>query len=248
MRMGVPTEYEAGNELEPSIRPRVVDEAEEVLGSYHRLLLGSGFVAGLTAAVLPAVSGLQVPAAFLVMVFALLGILFLSPITREPRLARDVLRRWDILRVERALNAEGGTDPRVEVAEAMADRVVRHPSVDEEVRDRTRTLVRRLKLLLNDLRRIEWLLQTRTVGAGTTNGRSISDLQDVLDARVAGILGQLSEIHRTVVLRDAAALGRVLASADDFLRELEAEREVDRLLSQAEGRTRAADLMGSHGD
>ena len=118
-------------------------------------------------------------------------------------------------------------------------------AVDEGVRERTRMLVRRLKLLLNDLRRIEWLLQTRTVGAGTTNGRSISDLQDVLDARVAGILGQLSEIHRTVVLRDAAALGRVLASADDLLRELEAEREVDRLLTQAEGRTRSGDLMGS---
>lgn len=240
--------YEEGTELEPSIRPRVVDEAEEVLASYHRLLLGSGFAAALTALVLPVTLGVQVPAEFLIMVFALLGILFLAPITREPRLARDVLRRWDILRVERALNAEGGTDPRVEVAESMADRVIRHPSVDEGVRERTRMLVRRLKLLLNDLRRIEWLLQTRTVGAGSSNGRSISDLQDVLDARVAGVLAQLSEIHRTVVLRDAAALGRVLESADDLLRELEAEREVDRLLAQAEGRTRSGDLMGSHGD
>jgi hypothetical protein len=246
--MGESGDYEGGTELEPSIRPRVVDEAEEVLGSYHRLLLGSGFAAGATAVMSPLVFGVEVPAEFLIMVFALLGILFLAPITREPRLARDVLRRWDILRVERALNAELGTDPRVEVAEAMADRVVRHPSVDEGVRDRTRMLVRRLKLLLNDLRRIEWLLQTRTVGAGSTNGRSISDLQDVLDARVAGVLGQLSEIHRTVVLRDAAALGRVLAAADDLLRELEAEREVDRLLTQAEGRTRAVDLTGSQGD
>lgn len=246
--MGESTGFEGGTELEPSIRPRVVDEAEEVLGSYYRLLLGAGFAAGLTALVLPVAFGAQVPPEFLIMVFALLGLLFLAPITREPRLARDVLRRWDILRVESALNAEGGRDSRVEVAEAMADRVVRHPSVNDGVRDRTRTLVRRLKLTLNDLRRVEWLLQTRTVVTGTTNGRSLSDLQDVLDARVAGILGQLSEIHRTVVLRDAVALGRVLASADDLLRELEAEREVDRLLSQAEGRTRTADLTGSHGD
>ena len=236
---------EDGTELEPSIRPRVVDEAEEVLASYYRLLLGAGLGAAVLALTLPVVVGVQVPVEFLIMVFALLGILFLAPITREPRLARDVLRRWDILRVERALNAESGHDPRVEVAEAMADRVLRHPSVDEGVRGRTRLLVRRLKLLLNDLRRIEWLLQTRTVGPGTGNGRSISDLQDVLDARVAGILGQLSEIHRTVVLRDAEALGRVLASADDLLRELEAEREVDRLLAQAEGRTRARDLHGA---
>lgn len=246
--MGEADEYQGGTDLEPSIRPRVVDEAEEVLGSYHRLLLGSGFGVAITALVMPVAFSIQVPAEFLIMIFVLLGILFLAPITREPRLARDVLRRWDILRVERALHAELGTDPRVEVAESMADRVVRHPSVDEGVRDRTRMLVRRLKLLLNDLRRIEWLLQTRTVGAGSMNGRSISDLQDVLDARVAGVLGQLSEIHRTVVLRDAAALGRVLASADDLLRELEAEREVDRLLAQAEGRTRAGDVVSAQGD
>lgn len=230
-----------GTELEPSIRPRVVDEAEEVLASYHRLLLGAGFAVALVALALPMLFGVQVPAEFLILVCGLLGILFLAPITREPRLARDVLRRWDSLRVERALNVELGTDPRVEVAEAMADRIVRHPSVDEGVRDRTRMLLRRLRLLINDLRRIEWLRQTRTVGTESTNGRSISDLQDVLDARVAGVLGRLSEIHRTVVLRDAAALGPVVAAADDLLRELEAEREVDRLLTQAEGRTGAGD-------
>ena len=39
-----------------------------------------------------------------------------------------------------------------------------------------------------------------------------------------------------MVMRDADALGRALASVDDLLRELEAEREVDRLLSEAEGR------------
>lgn len=246
--MGEPGGYRGSTELEPSIRPRVVDEAEEVLASYHRLLLGTGFAALVVALALPTLFGAQLPAEVLIVVCALLGLLFLAPVTREPRLARDVLRRWDILRVERALNAELGTDPRVEVAEAMADRIVRHPSVEEGVRDRTRMLLRRLKLLINDLRRIEWLLQTRTVGAGSTNGRSISDLQDVLDARVAGVLGRLSEIHRTVVLRDAEALGRVVAAADDLLRELEAEREVDRLLTQAEGRTGALDLSSSHGD
>jgi hypothetical protein len=246
--MGEPGGYRGDTELEPSIRPRVVDEAEEVLGSYHRLLLGSAFTTVLAAVFFPVLFGVHVPPEFLIVVCALLGILFLAPITREPRLARDVLRRWDILRVERALNAEVGSDPRVEVAEAMADRIVRHPSVDEGVRDRTRMLLRRLKLLINDLRRIEWLLQTRTVGTGSPDGRSISDLQDVLDARVAGVLGRLSEIHRTVVLRDAAALGRVLAAADDLLRELEAEREVDRLLTQAEGRTRAADPSSPQGD
>ena len=54
--------------------------------------------------------------------------------TREPRLAREVLGRWDRLRVDRALQASGiSNDPRLEVAESMAERVLR--GVEDLVRE-----------------------------------------------------------------------------------------------------------------
>lgn len=222
--------------LEPSTRPRVVDEAYEVMGSWSQTLIMSGLGATILWMMVGSLTLITLPIWGLPIVFLLLAMLYLWPVSREPRLARDVLRKWDDLRVDRALGSAGiYDDPRLEVAEAMADRVLRHPSVEEGARERARLLVRRLKLLLSDLRRVEWLVQTGSSALSPT-GRSVSDLQDVLDARVAGILGQLTEIHRTVVMRDADALGRALASVDDLLRELEAEREVDRLLSEAEGR------------
>ena len=222
--------------LEPSTRPRVVDEAYEVMGSWSQTLIMSGLGATILWMMVGSLTLITLPIWGLPIAYLLLAMLYRWPVSREPRLARDVLRKWDDLRVDRALGSAGiYDDPRLEVAEAMADRVLRHPSVEEGARERARLLVRRLKLLLSDLRRVEWLVQTGSSALSPT-GRSVSDLQDVLDARVAGILGQLTEIHRTVVMRDADALGRALASVDDLLRELEAEREVDRLLSEAEGR------------
>jgi len=116
----------------------------------------------------------------------------------------------------------------------MAERVLRHPSVDERVRGVTRALIRRLERLLDDLRRVEWLARSGTALDEGSRARSISDLQDLLDARVANLIGQLAELHRTVVLRDASALERAMGNVEDLLHELEAEREVERLLSDAE--------------
>ena len=41
-------------------------------------------------------------------------------------------------------------------------------------------------------------------------------------------------MHRTVVMRDAASLERAVGNVEELLQELEAEREVERLLAQAE--------------
>lgn len=229
-------EQDEAEALEPSTRPRVVDEAYEVMASWSQTLMMSALGATVLWFMVSTVTLITLPMWGLPIVYVVLGLLYLLPPSREPRLALDVLRKWDDLRVDRALGSAGiYDDPRLEVAEAMADRVLRHPSVEEGARERARMLVRRLKLVLSDLRRVEWLVQTGSSSL-SPSGRSISDLQDTLDVRVAGILGQLTEIHRTVVMRDADALGRALASVDDLLRELEAEREVDRLLSEAEGR------------
>lgn len=214
--------------------PRVVEEAEEVLSAYTWQVVGVGTLGTLVWAA-GSFFGTPLPLSWLLLLVAVLTLLYLVPITREPRLARDVLRRWDELRVERALERSGVSgDPRMEVAEAMAERVLRHPSVDDRVRSVARALIRRLQRLLDDLRRVEWLARSGTALDERSRARSISDLQDLLDARVANLIGQLAELHRTVVLRDAVALERAIGSVEDLLHELEAEREVERLLADAE--------------
>jgi hypothetical protein len=218
---------------EPPDRPRVVDEADEVLATYGWQL---GATAGLATVVWIASVWLStpIPIVALLAFLLVLVVLYRAPITRAPKLAREVLRRWDELRVQRALESAGASnDPRLEVADAMARRIVRHPTVSASVRQTADALVERLRVLLSDLRRVEWLGRTTSFHDGR-GMRSVSDLQDVLDARVASILAQLAELHRTVVLRDAAATERAVASVRELLATLEAQDEVERLLADAE--------------
>jgi len=219
---------------DPPERPRVVDEANEVLGSYSLQLLGAGGVASVLW-VASAFFGASLPPIWLVATLAVLMALYVVPVTREPRLAREVLRRWDLLRVERALEASGiSGDPRLEVAESMADRVLRHPTADPRIREATNALLRRLQRLLRDLGRLEYLTHARISMDRGEAARSISDLQDLLDARVAEVIGQIASLHRTVVLRDEVSLEGVVSAVEDLVRELEAEQEVERLLTDAE--------------
>lgn len=214
--------------------PRVVEEAHEVLGAYHLQVGGAAAVAAVAWAG-ALLSGTMLPLTWLLLVLGALCVLAFSPVTREPRLAKDVLRRWDALRVDRALASSGiSSDPRLEVAESMAERIVRHPSSDERVRSATLAMLRRLRRLLDDLRRTSYLANAQLADERQELSRSVSDLQDVLDARVAEVLGQLAQLHRTVVLRDTASLERVVGAVEDLVHELEAEQEVERLLSSAE--------------
>lgn len=219
----------------PSDRPRVVEEADEVLTVFGWQLGGTGAAAGLVWGG-AAWMGTPLPLAWLGVVLVALVLLYFSPVTREPKLAREVLRRWDELRVQRALETSGASsDPRLEVAESMAYRILQHPAVGANVRQTTEALVRQLRLVLADLRRVEWLGQTNAMDQ-SRRGRPISDLQDVLDARAAGIVAQLAELHRTVVLRDADATRRVMGTVQALLAELEAEEEVERFLADTEER------------
>lgn len=214
--------------------PRVVEEANEILTAYTWQLTGAAVVAVLGWGALGA-SGVWLPPLWLALVLAILVGIGIRPVTREPRLARDVLERWDALRIERALESSGlPTDPRLEVAESMAERIIRHPSVDDRTRTAASAMVTRLRRLLHDLRRTSYLTETQVADERQEVSRSISDLQDLLDARVADILGQLARLHRTVVLRDTAALEAAVSAVEDLVRDLEAEREVDRLLTSAE--------------
>lgn len=225
----------SGLEAEPTHElPRVVEEAHEVLASYH-LQVGATAAASVLTWIAVTASGLPIPMSWLVIVLAGVLLLALVPVTREPRLAKDVLRRWDALRVDRALASSGvSSDPRLEVAESMADRIVRHPSSDARVRVAASAMLGRLRRLLDDLRRTSYLAKAQLADERYDVSRSVSDLQDLLDARVADVLGQLAQLHRTVVLRDTAALEGVVSAVEELVRELEAEQEVERLLSSAE--------------
>jgi hypothetical protein len=81
---------------------------------------------------------------------------------------------------------------------------------------------------------VSYLAEAKATMDERSTARSISDLQDLLDARVAEILSQIAELHRTVVLRDAVSLEKAVGNVEDLLRVLEAEREVERLLTEAE--------------
>jgi hypothetical protein len=222
---------------QPPDRPGVVEEAHDVLNTYAWQLLGTGAL-GTAVWGVGLRFGAPLPPWWLAVFLAALVLLYFVPVTRAPKLAREVLRRWDELRVERALARSGlSDDPRLEVADAMAARIIRHPAVAPDVHRTAEDLLHRLQLLLADLRRVEWLGRTTSMEGGR-HIRSISDLQDVLDARVASMLAQLAELHRTVVLRDAVATERALASVQELLASLEVEEEVDRLLADAEERTK----------
>jgi hypothetical protein len=95
-------------------------------------------------------------------------------------------------------------------------------------------LVSKLRFALRDLRRVEYLSEARVTLSRSDSSRSISDLQDLLDARVAELIGQLAALHATVVLRDAESRERVMDRVEALVRALEAERDVERLLSDEE--------------
>jgi len=220
---------------EPPDRPRVVEEAYEVLTTYGWQATGTG-AAAIAAWLAAGWMDYAVPLSWLLAFLAVVVLIYLAPVTRAPKLAREVIRRWDELRVDRALEESGATsDPRLAVAESMAHRIIRHPTLSADVRQTAEALVNRLQILLADLRRIEWLVQSTSMDR-TGAQRSFSDLQDVLDARAANVVAQLAELHRTVVLRDAAAIQRAVASVRDLLDSLEAEDEVERFLLEAEDR------------
>ena len=44
----------------------------------------------------------------------------------------------------------------------------------------------------------------------------------------------MAELHSTVVLRDSGSVERVVGRVEELIHELEAEREVERLLTDAE--------------
>ena len=79
---------------DPPVRPRVVDEADEVLSTYGWQLTGVGAASILLWGAATGYFGLNLSPFWVVGVILILLMLYAVPVTREPRLARDVLKRW----------------------------------------------------------------------------------------------------------------------------------------------------------
>lgn len=220
--------------LEEQPKPPAVAEAEETVRRLGVALLGTGAGASVLWFLHALVVGFPVvPMAWLGIFLAALVLFFFFPQSRRARLAREVLRQWDDVRVQGMLEESGAsTDPRLQAAGKMARRIARHPAADDELRRLTTDLVGALRRTTRDQRLVELALESRR--GGDSRG-SLSDSLDYLEARAARLLGSLSDIHGAVVKRDSQAVERVLGDAARTLAELEALEEVDRMLGEGEG-------------
>lgn len=177
--------------------------------------------------------GLTLPLGWLLTVLAALLVAFYVPPTRGPRLARAILRRWDELRVEQALEGAGAAvDPRVQVGTEMTGRIVRHPAADTGARESAARLLHALRVTARDRRTVGLMWQARAAGATRPDHgeRSLSDVLDFLDAREGELLSSLERLHRAVLRRDDVAVAQLRDEADEVLARLSAERDVERLL------------------
>jgi hypothetical protein len=213
-------------------KPPPVEEAEKALRRWGLGLAGTG-AAG-TVAYWLALLQLEVyfPLQWwIIFLVALVGLFFFPP-NRGPRFSREILRRWDDLQIQRALENGGASpDPKVRVAEQMARRVTGHPSADPSVRRVATDLLEAIRRTAQDRRTIQLLQRSGAWDANDdTPERTLSDVLDYISSREGELLASLERLHRAVVQRDAAAAQEVGTEAQGLLAQLEAEEEVERLL------------------
>ncbi len=180
--------------------------------------------------------GVMLPLSWLFLFLAGLLAMYFVPLARSPRLARAILKRWDELRVEHALEGAGASvHPQVQVGTEMAGRIVRHPSADRDSRESAARLLHALRVTSRDRRTVELMRQARVAGATRSDRseRSLSDVLDFLDAREGELLTALERLHRAVLQRDSAAVALLRSEADQVLERLAAEADVERLLADA---------------
>ncbi len=218
-------------------KPKAVEKAEATI---RHLGIGLGVAGGLGSAWYWFASievGYQFIPIFWWGIFlaALVTIYFLPPM-RHARVAREIIRRWDELRVQMSLEIAGApTDPRLRVAEEMAKRILNHPGIDESVARVTSELVGHLHVTQRDLRTVQLLQEASQAGGNRGAGtRGLSDVIDFLEARTGQLISGLSDLHGAVILRDAEALGRVKREVENVVHELSAQQEVERLLGRRE--------------
>lgn len=214
-------------------KPEAVIEAERTLRRLALRLTETG-VGAVALWFLSAIFlDLFVPMSWLGIFLVGLVLFFFFPPTRNGRLARDILRQWDEVRVRGMLEADGATvDPRLEAAEKMGKRIEHHPGATAEMRRLASDLVAALRQTARDERLVELALDAQgRADHGSASGASLRDSLEYLEVRAGNLLGALADLHSAVIRRDAGQVARVLDEATGILAELDALAQVERLLA-----------------
>jgi hypothetical protein len=219
--------------LDEAEKPEAVTEAERTLRRLALRLTETG-VGAVALWFLSAIFlDLFVPMSWLGIFLVGLVLFFFFPPTRNARLARDILRQWDEVRVRGMLEAGGATvDPRLEAAEKMGKRIEHHPGATAEMRRLAADLVAALRQTARDERLVELALDAQgKADRGSASGASLRDSLEYLEVRAGNLLGALADLHSAVIRRDAGQVARVLDEATGILAELDALAQVERLLT-----------------
>jgi hypothetical protein len=217
------------------VAPPAVEEAKTELRSLREQLglAGAGvLVAGLAASAAGVAIALPVMGAGLGMV----GILYLVPPTERGRWARRVLANWEEGRRIRDLDDPvSEDDPRLAAAGSMVERIADHAGEGAASTTVAGELHRLLYDSLEDLETVDLL---RDAGRGTERSGVLQaradGLQRQVEERMDHALGTITDIFEAVLAHDSAALRRVLARAEEELRQLRAIEEVETLLAPGE--------------
>ena len=218
-------------EDEEAEKPHAVTEAERSIRRWGLTLAGTGTVGTFAYWLSVLELGILFPLQWWLIFLVALVALFFFPPNRGPRNAREILRRWDDLKIETLLEEGGASpDPRVRVAEEMAQRVMGHPRADADVRQVASDLLATIRQTAQDRRTVRLLQQSGALQDLGAQERTLSDVLDFVSAREGELLGSLEKLHRAVIQRDAAGVDELSSEARGLMAQLEAEAEVERLL------------------
>ncbi len=218
----------AGPEVE---KPEAVEEAEKALRRWGLSLAGTGAVGSVAYWMALLQFDVYFPLQWWFVFLATLVAVFFFPPNRGPRNSRELVRRWDDLKIQQLLE-EGGVspDPTVRVAEEMTRRVAGHPQADKTIRQVASDLLSSIRRTAQDRRTIRLLQQSGAWDREDARERTLSDVLDHISAREGELLASLEKLHRAMVKRDASAAAELSGEARSLLAQLEAEEEVDSLL------------------
>lgn len=219
--------------LEPDDSPPpAVREAEADVRAWALTLAIAGAFGPIWAVLLDQMA-VAVSPWWLALYGGVLLLLFHHPPARSLRKARAIVRRWDEVEVEGALEAGGNaSDPRVRIAEQMARRIVRHPTADAAVKESAAELYTAIRRTAQDRRTLEVVDQAaRWRHRDEATERSLSDALDFIASREGELLSSLEQLHRAVISRDADLAERIRNLSTSLLQRARAEAELERWLA-----------------
>jgi hypothetical protein len=148
----------------------------------------------------------------------------------EPEAVTDAERT-----ARRPGSIESPTDPRLQAAEMMRQRLACHPGAAPGTRRIAEDLASALRRVIEKARLIEERITSGTDRRHAPTGSSVSESLDDLDARASDLLGALAALHGVIVRRDLTEAARGLVEAERLLSDVRALEEGTQLAEGDEG-------------